>query len=44
MVRVAATQTELRGPIVSSEQVDDFRRAGSGAWLLDRSDVGALIF
>ena len=38
MVRVAATQTRLRGAIVSSEQVDDFRDVG-GAWLLARSDV-----
>lgn len=39
MVRVAARQTALRGPIVSSEQVDDFRRHAPGVWLLDTSDV-----
>jgi hypothetical protein len=39
MVRVAAAQTGLRGPIVSSEQVDEFRPGPSGAWLLARSDV-----
>ena len=39
MVRVAAAQTRLRGAIVSSEQVDDFREAAAGVWLLARSDV-----
>lgn len=39
MVRVAAAQTGLRGAIVSSEQVDDFREAAPGVWLLARSDV-----
>jgi hypothetical protein len=39
MVRVAAAQTRLRGPIVASEQVDDFRQARDGLWLLSRSDV-----
>jgi hypothetical protein len=39
MVRVAATQTALRGPIVSSEQVDTFRKGPHGMWLLARSDV-----
>jgi hypothetical protein len=39
MVRVAAAQTRLRGPIVASEQVDDFRRVREGIWLLARSDV-----
>ena len=39
MVRVAATQTGLKGPIVASEQVDDFRRDADGHWLLARSDV-----
>ena len=39
MLKVAATQTALRGPIVSSEQVDEFRQAGPGLWLLARSDV-----
>lgn len=39
MVRVAAAQTGLRGPIVSSEQVDEFRHVRDGVWLLARSDV-----
>ena len=39
MRRVAAAQTALRGAIVSSEQVDDFREAAPGVWLLARSDV-----
>jgi hypothetical protein len=39
MVKVAATQTALRGAIVSSEQVDEFRQAATGVWLLARSDV-----
>lgn len=39
MVRVAAAQTGLRGPIVSSEQDDRFRMTGDGLWLLARSDV-----
>jgi len=39
MVRVAAAQTALGGPIVSSEQVDDYRLAQDGIWLLSRSDV-----
>lgn len=39
MVRVAAAQTRLRGPIVASEQVDDFQQVGDGIWLLSRSDV-----
>ena len=39
MARVAATQTRLRGPIVASEQVDEFRVAAGGLWLLARSDV-----
>ena len=30
MLKVAATQTALRGPIVSSEQVDEFREIGTG--------------
>jgi hypothetical protein len=42
MVRVAATQTGLRGPIVSSEQVDAFERAAEGVWLLARSEVRQL--
>jgi hypothetical protein len=39
MVRVAASQTRLRGPIVASEQVDDFQQVRDGVWLLARSDV-----
>jgi hypothetical protein len=39
MVRVAATQTGLRGPIVSSEQIDEFTRRSDGIWVLSRSEV-----
>lgn len=39
MVRTAAAQTALRGPIVSSEQIDEFREVQPGIWLLARSDV-----
>ncbi len=39
MVRVAAAQTRLKGPIVASEQVDDFEQVRDGIWLLHRSDV-----
>lgn len=39
MLKVSATQTALRGPIVASEQVDEFREARSGVWLLAHSDV-----
>jgi hypothetical protein len=39
MLRVAATQTALRGPIVASEQIDEFRQARPGVWLLSRSEV-----
>lgn len=42
LVRVAATQTMLRGAIVSSEQVDDFREIEAGRWMLVRSDVRQL--
>lgn len=42
MVRVAAAQTGLRGPIVSSEQVDEFREFAPGLWLLARSEVRQL--
>jgi hypothetical protein len=42
IVRVAASQTGLRGPVVSSEQVDEFRRTAIGAWVLERSDVRQL--
>src|SRR5919206_305395 len=33
-----SASTALRGPIVSSEQTDEFRQVGT-AWLLSRSDV-----
>ena len=39
MLRVAAAQTALRGPIVASEQTDEFRQAEPGIWTLVRSDV-----
>lgn len=39
MLKVSAAQTSLRGPIVASEQVDDFREARPGVWLLAHSDV-----
>ena len=39
MARVAATQTRLRGAIISSEQVDEFREVQTGVWLLAHSDV-----
>ena len=39
MVKVSAAQTGLRGPILSSEQEDDFRPDGAGRWLLARSEV-----
>ena len=39
MVRVAAVQTGLRGPITASEQTDEFHADGRGHWLLARSDV-----
>jgi hypothetical protein len=39
MLKVAAAQTALRGPIVASEQVDHFTQASPGIWLLSRSDV-----
>jgi hypothetical protein len=39
MLQVSATQTALRGPIVASEQIDEFRQAAPGIWLLVRSDV-----
>ncbi len=42
MVRVSAVQTGLRGPIVSSEQTDDFTRRADGVWLLARSDTRQL--
>jgi hypothetical protein len=39
MVKVAAAQTGLRGAIVSSEQVDEFRRVADGVWMLASSNV-----
>lgn len=42
MVKVSAVQTGLRGPIVSSEQTDEFRPDANGLWLLARSDVRQL--
>lgn len=39
MVRVSGAQTRLKGPIVASEQVDDFAQVQPGIWLLTRSDV-----
>ena len=39
MVKVAAVQTGLRGPIVASEQTDEFARHEAGVWLLARSDT-----
>jgi hypothetical protein len=41
LVRLHATQTELHGPIVSSEQIDDYEPV-DGAWLVARSDVRQL--
>jgi hypothetical protein len=42
MLKVAATQTGLKGAIVSSEQIDEFREERPGAWLLARSEVRQL--
>jgi hypothetical protein len=42
MLKVAATQTGLKGAIVSSEQIDEFREATAGVWLLARSEVRQL--
>ena len=39
MLKVSAAQTGLRGPIVASEQVDEFRQAQPGVWLLARSEM-----
>jgi hypothetical protein len=39
MVKASAVQTALRGPIVSSEQTDEFRPDADGRWLLARSEV-----
>jgi hypothetical protein len=42
MVKVAARQTGLTGPIVSSEQIDEFRETAGGFWLLRRSEIRQL--
>src|SRR5262245_5229813 len=42
MVKVSAVQTALRGPIVSSEQTDEFRSDEAGLWLLARSEIRQL--
>ena len=39
LVKVSAVQTNLRGPIVMSEQTDEFSRSSPGVWLLSRSRV-----
>ena len=39
MLRTDSTQTGLRGPIVSSEQVDEFAQQREGIWLLARSEI-----
>lgn len=39
LVKVSAVQTNLRGPIVMSEQTDEFSRSSRGLWLLGRSRV-----
>jgi hypothetical protein len=39
MLKVSATQTALRGPIVASEQVDEFQEVRPSVWLLRHSDV-----
>jgi hypothetical protein len=39
MVRVSASQTGLKGPIVASEQIDTFVPDAAGRWLLARSDI-----
>ena len=39
LVKVSAVQTNLRGPIVMSEQADEFSRSAPGVWLLSKSRV-----
>jgi hypothetical protein len=39
IVRVAAAQTALKGPITASEQTDDFTEDAPGRWRLARSNV-----
>jgi hypothetical protein len=41
LVRVSATQVRLRGPIVSSDQIDEFVRV-DGMWLLRESRVNQI--
>jgi hypothetical protein len=42
MMRVEASETGLRGAVVSSEQRDDFTRTTGGVWVLERSEVRQL--
>ena len=42
LVRVEARQTGLRGPIVASDQVDEYRRVRANLWLPSRSHVRQL--
>jgi hypothetical protein len=42
MLKVAATQTGLRGAIVSAEQIDEFREEPEGMWLVARSEMRQL--
>jgi hypothetical protein len=42
LVRVSATQTGLRGAVVSSEQDDRYARLEDGTWLLTHSDTRQL--
>jgi hypothetical protein len=39
LVKVSAVQTNLRGPIVMSEQTDEFSQSSTGVWLLRMSRV-----
>ena len=39
LVKASAVQTNLRGPIVMSEQTDEFSRSSPGVWLLSTSRV-----
>jgi hypothetical protein len=42
IARIEASETALRGAVVSSEQTDEFARTTGGAWVLQRSDVRQL--
>jgi hypothetical protein len=42
LVRAEARQTGLRGPIVASEQADEYRQLRAGVWLPSRSHVRQL--